>query len=117
MIPWLLVAQLLSNTQQCLSELVAKRMLAYPCSGEINYKVADTQHAIDQVMQYYTSENSQEKETPLLDRVDGISLEFSDWRFSLRASNTEPLLRLNVESKNNVQRVEEKVLEIEGLIN
>jgi phosphomannomutase/phosphomannomutase/phosphoglucomutase len=117
MIPWLLVAQLLSNTQQCLSELVAKRMLAYPCSGEINYKVADTQHAIEQVMQYYTSENSQEKETPLLDRVDGISLEFSDWRFSLRASNTEPLLRLNVESKNNVQRVEEKVLEIEGLIN
>lgn len=116
MIPWLLVAQLLSHKQQPLSELVAERMLAYPCSGEINYKVADTQKAIDNVMQYYTSESYKEKEEPVIDTIDGISLEFSHWRFSLRGSNTEPLLRLNVESKQDVQLVEQKVLEIEKLI-
>ena len=114
MIPWLLVAQQLSQQQNPLSELVAKRMQAYPCSGEINYKVANTQDSLHKVMQYYTSKDNKEK--PLIDTTDGISLEFNHWRFNLRASNTEPLLRLNIEAKQDSELVAQKVLEIEALI-
>lgn len=95
MIPWLLVAQQICRSGQALSDLVADRVAAFPCSGEINFRVMDTRKTIDQVLETY------EPRALSLDRTDGIGLEFEDWRFNLRASNTEPLLRLNVESRGD----------------
>jgi phosphomannomutase/phosphomannomutase/phosphoglucomutase len=110
MIPWLLVAELVSATGKPLSSLVAEREAAYPCSGEINYQVADAKSAMSRVESHFSSLN------PTVDRTDGISLEFADWRLNLRSSNTEPLLRLNVESCGNAKLVVDRVREIETLI-
>ncbi|MDR6349078.1 phosphomannomutase CpsG [Pantoea sp. SORGH_AS_0659] len=96
MIPWLLVTELLQVKGQSLRQLVNSRMLAYPASGEINSVLEQPQQAIERVLQHY------EDDALSLDRTDGISLEFSDWRFNLRSSNTEPVVRLNVESRANV---------------
>lgn len=114
MIPWLLLTELVSTTKKTLSELVAERMRAYPCSGEINYTVTDTQAALDSVLAHYTSQT--EGKWPQIDKTDGISIEFKEWRLNLRASNTEPLLRLNIESKTDEMLVKKRVLEIEALI-
>ena len=110
MIPWLLIAELMSKTGKKLSELVAERMQVYPCSGELNYTVNNLRHVLDAIMQHF------QPQSPQLDTTDGISLDFGDWRMNIRASNTEPLLRLNVESKANPALVEQKVTEIECLI-
>ena len=110
MIPWLLVAQLMSATGQSLSKLVSDREALHPCSGEINYKVADSQAAMAQVEAHFATLR------PIIDRTDGISLDFGQWRLNLRASNTEPLLRLNVESRGDARLVEQKVREIEQVI-
>ncbi len=109
MIPWLLVAELLSRTGKPLSALVSARMQAYPCSGEINYRVAATAPVIDKVLAHFMPLH------PLVDTTDGISLSFDHFRFNLRASNTEPLLRLNVESRGDMALVVQKVHEIEQL--
>ncbi len=93
MIPWLLVSELLSVSGKPLSTLVGERMHAYPCSGEINFLVTDPQASIGKVMKRYADSAIN------IDRTDGISLEFADWRFNVRESNTEPVLRLNVESR------------------
>lgn len=131
MIPWLLVAELISISGKSLSQLVDERMARYPCSGEINYRVEDVQTVLNQIIEFYTSyENAKitnsvgnesgiepNPETmPVIDRTDGVSLEFPEWRFNLRASNTEPLLRLNVEAKSDPELVQKKVNEIEGII-
>lgn len=110
MIPWLLVAELLCTTGRPLSTLVRERMAAYPCSGELNYRVADIPGALERVMVHFASAN------PAIDRTDGLSLAFDDWRFNLRGSNTEPLLRLNVESRGDAQLVEQGVRRIEQLL-
>jgi phosphomannomutase/phosphomannomutase/phosphoglucomutase len=110
MIPWLLVAELLSVRGQLLSALVAERMAAYPCSGEINYTVISANIVIEQVLTHYLPMN------PILDKTDGISLEFPDFRFNLRSSNTEPLLRLNVESRGDKALVRSCVKQIEAII-
>jgi phosphomannomutase/phosphoglucomutase len=110
MIPWLLVAELMSKTDKKLSELVGERMKAYPCSGEINYKVSDVPSVLETVMTHFAPLN------PKVDKTDGVSLEFDNWRMNIRASNTEPLLRLNVESRGDEKLVWEKIKEIEGLI-
>ena len=110
MIPWLLVAELVSKTSKSLSQLVEERMQAYPCSGEINYKVADVPAVLERVMQHFASLK------PDIDNTDGVSLDFGEWRLNIRASNTEPLLRLNVESRGDKNLVWEKVKEIETLI-
>ena len=96
MIPWLLVTELLSVKGMKLSETVKARIEAYPSSGEINSKIEDPQTAIARVRAKY------ESEALVIDETDGISLEFSDWRFNLRSSNTEPVVRLNVESRQNI---------------
>ena len=110
MIPWLLVAELISRSGKPLSELVGERIQAYPCSGEINYRVTDAQAALERVSEYYANQS------PRVDRTDGLSLEFETWRLNLRSSNTEPLLRLNVETRADQSAVLYHVSEIEGLI-
>lgn len=111
MIPWLLVAELLAVKGETLSGLVSQRMKAFPCSGEINSKVLNAEEKIEIIKECYLSEEC------VLDLTDGISMDFSDWRFSLRTSNTEPLIRLNVESKNNSALMNEKTSDILALLN
>lgn len=110
MIPWLLVIDLMSTTGKPLSRLVGERELAFPCSGEINYHVSDGKAAMALVEDHFTSKN------PAIDRTDGISLDFGDWRLNLRSSNTEPLLRLNVESRGDAGAITARVREIERVI-
>ncbi|AOA57004.1 phosphohexomutase domain-containing protein [Acinetobacter larvae] len=97
MIPWLLVLTVLTQTQQPLSVLVAQMIAQFPCSGEINFTVQDSQATIQRILQHYRSQE------PQIDDTDGISLDFGHWRLNVRASNTEPLLRLNIESRNSPQ--------------
>jgi len=115
MIPWLLVAELLCVKNIKLSEMVAERIAAFPSSGEINLKLADPDSAIERVLNAYRDIASN------IDYTDGIGLEFSEgkeiWRFNLRTSNTEPVVRLNVESKANVALMETKTAEILALLN
>ena len=95
MIPWLLVTQLISQTGKTLSQLVGERIRQFPASGEINRRVPDAKATIAAVLARYR---------PLakdIDYTDGVSVEFDQWRFNLRSSNTEPLIRLNVESRGN----------------
>jgi len=102
MIPWLLVTELLSVKNMKLSDTVKARIEAYPSSGEINSKLANPAEAITRVRAQY------EADALVVDETDGISLEFADWRFNLRSSNTEPVVRLNVESRCNIPLMEEK---------
>ncbi|MBD8512233.1 phosphomannomutase CpsG [Photobacterium sp. CAU 1568] len=106
MIPWLLVAELLSVRKIKLSEAVRERIEAYPSSGEINLKLENPQEAISYVRDKY------ERLALQIDETDGISLEFDDWRFNLRTSNTEPVVRLNVESRSNFQLMKVKTQDI-----
>jgi len=110
MIPWLLIAQLMSDSKKPLSELVADREAMFPCSGELNYRVQDSTKALNLIKEHFAGLN------PVIDYTDGISLEFDDWRMNLRSSNTEPLLRLNVEARGNSCDIAGKVKEIEGLL-
>ncbi len=96
MIPWLLVMELISTTGKSLSELVGAMMLAYPSPGEINRSIEDPAAAIDKVRRHYQAD------ALVIDETDGISMEFADWRFNLRMSNTEPLVRLNLETRADV---------------
>ncbi len=110
MIPWLLVTELLSRRGQSLAEVLSLRRAAFPSSGELNFRVTDVKAAMAMVEAVYAA-----KATARAD-LDGLSLEFGDWRFNLRASNTEPLLRLNVEAKGRADLVTAKLAEISALI-
>lgn len=110
MIPWLLIAQLISESGRSLADWVEDRMAAYPCSGEINFKVADAKAAVARVMAHFAAQ------APVLDHTDGISADFGDWRFNLRSSNTEPLLRLNVEARGDASLMQARTDEISRLI-
>lgn len=110
MIPWLLVAELVSVKGQTLGQLVEDRIAAYPSSGEINIKLAQPAISIESVKQHYLQQAVE------VDYTDGISMEFADWRFNLRSSNTEPVVRLNVESRANVSLMKEKTDEVLGLL-
>ena len=110
MIPWLLLAENIAESGKSLAEMMDERIEAYPCSGEINFQVHDTGQVIDQVLQRYVDQN------PEIDRTDGISLEFECWRFNLRASNTEPVIRLNVETRKDADLLNEKTAELSGFI-
>ncbi len=110
MIPWLLVAELMCTTGKPLSQLVKERIAAFPSSGEINSTLADPDAAIQTILEKYQSEAT------VVDHTDGIGLEFGTWRFNLRKSNTEPVVRLNVESKGDIALMEEKTKELLALL-
>lgn len=110
MIPWLLVTELISQSGLNLSELVAQRMQKYPASGEINRTVDDAPKLIAQIESRYAPD------ALAVDHTDGLSVEFADWRFSLRSSNTEPLLRLNVESRADSELMQRQTKEILGIL-
>ena len=107
MIPWLLVAQLMSVKNQALSALVDERIALYPCSGEINFHVADVKASIAAVRDHFAA-----LQPLVIDTTEGLSMEFADWRFNLRGSNTEPVLRLNVESRQNLALMQAQVEKI-----
>ncbi|MEN8718839.1 MAG: phosphomannomutase [Oceanococcaceae bacterium] len=109
-IPWLLVAALLCKTGKPLSALVSERIAKYPSSGEINRKVDDAPAAIERVYQHFAGTFLHE------DRLDGLTLEFPQWRFNLRMSNTEPVTRLNVETRGDIKLMREKTAEIVALL-
>ena len=110
MIPWLLVAERMSKTGISLGDMLAQRMAAYPCSGEINFVVKDAPATVARIMAFYAEQG------PSLEHIDGVSADFGDWRFNLRSSNTEPLLRLNVESRGDVALMRERTAELSALI-
>ncbi len=102
MIPWLLVAELLCVRNKPLSSMVTERIAKFPSSGEINSKLADPKAAIERVLNAYKADAKN------IDMTDGIGVEFDDWRFNLRTSNTEPVVRLNVESRADVALMQAK---------
>ena len=110
MIPWLLITQIMSQRKASLSQLVGERMRAFPASGEINRKVKDAAAVIARVEAKYTPS------AVAVDRTDGFSVEFAEWRFNLRSSNTEPLLRLNVESRGDDGLMRAKTAELLALL-
>ncbi|NQZ27223.1 MAG: phosphomannomutase CpsG [Colwellia sp.] len=110
MIPWLLIAELLCLRKQPLSSLVKERIAAYPSSGEINNKIVDPKSAIARVLDFYQAH------AQVIDKTDGISMEFGNWRFNLRSSNTEPVVRLNVESKGDKALMQEKTAQVLALL-
>ena len=110
MIPWLLVTERICRSGKTLAELVDERIAMFPCSGEINRKVPDGRAAISAVQSRYLGG------AKTLDYTDGLSMEFADWRLNLRSSNTEPLIRLNVEARGSDALMREKTEEILGFL-
>jgi len=110
MIPWLLIAELVCVKKQTLASMVKERIEAFPSSGEINSKLKDADAALERVTSKYQPLAS------VVDTTDGLGLEFGTWRFNLRKSNTEPVIRLNVESKGDIALMEQKTEELLTLI-
>jgi phosphomannomutase len=109
-VPWLLVTQLLCESGKRLSELVGERIARFPASGEINRKVEDAKATIQRVQEHYQPGSRS------VDFTDGLSIEFDRWRFNLRSSNTEPLIRLNVESRGDAALMRERTAELLEMI-
>ncbi len=115
MIPWLLVIELLSKTGKTLSQLVDEMIEAFPISGEINFKLDGI--TAPEVLAKLENEYSQfDKQTASLDKLDGLSVNFPNWRFNVRASNTEPLIRLNVETKGDKALLDKKTTALQNWI-
>ena len=108
MIPFLLIMQLMSEEDKTLSDLVEEMIATFPCSGEVNSTIADPAGKIKEIEKIYTGGK--------VDTTDGLSVEYDNWRFNLRMSNTEPIIRLNVESKGDVLLMEEKTKELLDII-
>jgi phosphomannomutase len=113
MIPWLLVAERLCQAGCTLSSLIDARIEAYPASGEINRTIADPATVIAAIEAKYGAGAKN------VSHVDGVSVEYDNWRFNLRMSNTEPVVRLNVESRGDIPlmraKTEELLAEMERL--
>lgn len=108
MIPWLLTLELLCTTGKSLSELVGERLEKFPSPGEINSKLTDAQASIARVKEAYKDGK--------VETLDGISVEFENWRFNLRSSNTEPVVRLNLETRGDKELMKQKTDEILALL-
>ena len=110
MVPWLLIMELLSTSGMPLSALVKSQFEAFPSSGENNFTVEDADVAIETVLQKY------KPDALSIDDTDGVSLSFDNWRFNLRKSNNEPLVRLNIEARGNAVDINQKLEDIKSLI-
>ena len=110
MVPWLMVLEMIKNSGKPLSKMVEERKKKYPVSGEINRKVGDQDKVISGIEKHYG------KNALKVEHVDGISIEHPQYRFNLRSSNTEPLIRLNVETRADQKLLGEKTSEILSLI-
>jgi phosphomannomutase len=110
MLPWLLVAGIISVTRKPLSALVAERIALFPCSGEINREVRDPKAVLSAVRARYAPT------AIAVDETDGLSFEFPQWRFNLRLSNTEALIRLNVESRGDIGLMQRQTAEILAVV-
>ena len=110
MIPWLLIAELVCTSGKSLSELVSERMAAFPTSGEINRQVADAGATLRKLHDTYAESAN------AVDDTDGFSFEFDNWRFNIRMSNTEPVVRLNVESRADTALMKAKTAEVLAVI-
>ena len=110
MVPWLLIIELLSTTGMPLSKLVKEQFETFPSSGENNFTVENADAAIKTVLQKYKSDALS------IDDTDGVSLAFENWRFNLRKSNNEPLVRLNIEARGNTVDINQKLEDIKSLI-
>ena len=110
-IPWLLVAELLSLSEQPLSAMVADRVAAFPCSGEINNTVENAREIIEAIEKKYAPAALK------VDTLDGLSIAYENWRFNIRISSTEPVLRLNVEARADAELMKEKTAELLAQIN
>jgi phosphomannomutase len=104
LIPFLLILELLTLENKTLSQLVGEMISNFPCSGEINSRVDNPKSKLEELKEKYYDGK--------LDEVDGVSVEYENWRFNVRMSNTEPLLRLNVESKNDIDLMNKKTKEL-----
>ncbi|MAD46893.1 MAG: phosphomannomutase [Oceanospirillaceae bacterium] len=102
MIPWLLVAELISKSGKSMGQLVEERTARFPCSGEINRRLQDAGATLKKIEAHFKDS------ADAIDYTDGLSMSFADWRFNLRASNTEPVVRLNVESRGNAALMKDK---------
>ncbi|TWG94753.1 phosphomannomutase/phosphoglucomutase [Mesorhizobium sp. J18] len=110
MITWLAVIAELHATGASLADLLEEMISAFPCSGEINFTVADPKAVQERVSEHFMRQN------PTIETIDGLGMAFGDWRFNLRASNTEPLMRLNVESRGDRKLLDARVAELRALI-
>lgn len=110
MIPWLLVAERIGKTGTSLTDMLVERMAAYPCSGEINFRVDDAPTTVARIVEHYKTAAES------IENIDGVSMSFGTWRFNLRSSNTEPLLRLNVEARGDASLMRGKTTELRNLI-
>jgi len=108
LIPFLLIMQLMSEEGKTLSELVGEMVSSFPCSGEINTKLENPQAKLEEIKAKYNDGK--------LDYTDGVSVEYEKWRFNVRLSNTEPLIRLNVETRGDIDLMKQKTEELLGLI-
>lgn len=110
MIPWLLVCELMSERDKSLAALVEERMALFPVSGEINRRIDDPAETLERIKDHF------EEDAVGIDFIDGLSMSFKDWRFNVRKSNTEPVVRLNVESRADYGLMQEKTDQILGLM-
>ncbi len=110
MVPWLLVIGLISASGKTLAELVDDRMALFPASGEINRRIENAAALISSLESKYSVDANS------IDHTDGLSVEFADWRFNVRMSNTEPVVRLNVESRADTALMELKTQELLDLM-
>ncbi|MDC3067722.1 phosphomannomutase [Paracoccaceae bacterium] len=110
MIPWILIAELISVSGLSLGEWVKDRLTAFPSSSETNFPVENAKLALEKVLMIFRDDAIS------IDDTDGLSLEFEDWRFNLRRSNTEQLLRLNIETKGNIKKLRDRLDFISNLL-
>lgn len=110
MLPWLKLLEIMGKTGKSLGHLVGERVSAFPCSGEVNFRAGNVPELIAAVRDYYRKDIFEEN------GIDGLDADCGEWRFNLRGSNTEPLLRLNVESWGNAGLMREKTAEIRELV-